>query len=110
MLPVNPKQMQRVMEQMGIKSQQIKAERVIIEREGSQIVITEPQVIEISMKGERSFQITGRVEEKQVVKEEDVKLVIEKTGATREKAEEALRECKGDIADAILKLQGGGNE
>lgn len=107
MLPVNPKQMQRVMEQMGIKSREIKAERVVIETEGSSIVITQPQVIEISMKGERSFQITGRVEEKQKLREEDVKLVMEKTGTAREKAEAALLECNGDIAEAILKLQGG---
>ncbi|MEM3555247.1 MAG: nascent polypeptide-associated complex protein [Candidatus Micrarchaeia archaeon] len=111
MLPgVNPKQMQRMMEQMGIKSQEIKADRVVIEKEGSQIVIMQPQVIEISMRGQRSFQVTGKVEEKQLIKEDDVKLVMEKTGAAREKAEEMLRECNGNIADAIIKLQGGGSE
>jgi len=103
---MNPKQMQRMMEQMGIKSQEIKAERVVIEREGGHIIINEPQVVEISMQGQRSFQITGRVEEKQVVKEEDVKLVMEKTGVSKEKAELALAECKGDIAEAIMKLEG----
>lgn len=103
---INPKQMQRMMEQMGMKSQEVKASRVIIEKEGSQIVITEPQIIQISMRGENSFQISGKVEEKPLTKEEDVKLVMEKTGATREKAEQALNECKGDIAEAIMKLQG----
>jgi nascent polypeptide-associated complex subunit alpha len=103
---INPKQMQKMMEQMGMKSQEIKASRVVIEKEGSQIVITEPQIIQISMKGENSFQISGKVEEKPLTKEEDVKLVMEKTGATKEKAEQALTECKGDIAEAIMKLQG----
>jgi nascent polypeptide-associated complex subunit alpha len=107
MLPgINPKQMQRMMEQMGIKNQEIKANRVVIEREGSQIIITEPQVVEISMKGQRSFQIAGIVEEKQLTREEDVKLIMEKTGASKEKAEQALGECNGDIAEAIIKLQG----
>jgi len=103
---MNPKQMQRMMEQMGVKSQEIKAERVIIEKEGGQIIITEPQVIEISMQGQRSFQIAGKVEEKSLIKEDDVNLIIEKTGASREKAEQALAESNGDIAEAIIKLQG----
>ena len=103
---INPKQMQRMMEQMGMKSQEVKASKVIIEKEGSQIIITEPQIIEISMKGQSNFQISGKVEEKSLIKEEDVKLVIEKTGATKEKAEQVLNECKGDIAEAIMKLQG----
>ncbi|QLJ52929.1 MAG: hypothetical protein Sv326_0754 [Candidatus Fermentimicrarchaeum limneticum] len=108
MLPnINPKQMQRIMEQMGIKYQEIKANRVIIEKEDGQIIITEPQVMEVSDKqGQRSFQISGKVEEKQSIKEEDVKLVMEKTGASREKAELALKECNGDIAQSIMKLQG----
>lgn len=103
---INPKQMQRMMEQMGMKSEEIKASRVVIEKEGSQIIINEPQIIHISMKGESSFQISGKVEEKSLTKEEDVKLVMEKTAASKEKAEQALSECKGDIAEAIMKLQG----
>lgn len=107
MLPsINPKQMQRMMEQMGIKNKEIKAERVIIEKEDGQLIITEPQVVEITMQGQRSFQIVGKVEEKNATKEDDVKLVMEKTGASRERVEQALDECKGDIAEAIMKLQG----
>jgi len=107
MLPnMNPKQMQRVMEQMGIKSQEIKANRVVIEKDDGLIVINDPQIVEISMKGQRSFQVSGIVEEKQSIKEEDVKLVMEKTGASREKAELVLKECNGDIAQSIMKLQG----
>jgi len=107
MLPnMNPKQMQRVMEQMGIKSQEIKANRVVIEKDDGLIVINDPQIVEISMKGQRSFQISGKVEEKQSIKEEDVKLVMEKTGASREKVELVLKECNGDIAQSIMKLQG----
>ncbi|MCX6776727.1 MAG: nascent polypeptide-associated complex protein [Candidatus Micrarchaeota archaeon] len=103
---MNPKQMQRMMEQMGIKNKEIKAERVIIEKEDGQLIITEPQVVEITMQGQRSFQIVGKVEEKNAMKEDDVKLVMEKTGASRERVEQALDECKGDIAEAIMKLQG----
>jgi nascent polypeptide-associated complex subunit alpha len=103
---INPKQMQRMMEQMGIKSEEIKASRVVIEKEGSQIIITEPQITEISAQGQKTFTITGKLEEKPLTREEDVKLVMEKTAASKEKAEQALNECKGDIAEAIMKLQG----
>jgi len=102
---IDPRQMQRVMEQMGVKSQEIKADRVVIEREGSQIIITNPQVIETSMKGQRSFNVSGNIEERAITKEDDVKLVMEKTGASREKAEQVLAESNGDIAGAIMKLQ-----
>ena len=103
---MNPKQMQRMMEQMGIKNKEIKAERVVIEKEDGQIIITDPQVVEISMQGQRSFQIAGKVEEKSLIKEDDVKLIMEKTGASKENAEKALAESNGDIAEAIIKLQG----
>lgn len=103
---MNPRQMQRMMEQMGIKNKEIKAERVVIEKEDGQIIITDPQVTEITMQGQRSFQIAGKVEEKSLIKEDDVKLIMEKTGASKENAEKALAESNGDIAEAIIKLQG----
>jgi nascent polypeptide-associated complex subunit alpha len=37
--------------------------------------------------------------------EEDVKLVMEQTGATRERAIQALMESGGDLAAAILRIQ-----
>lgn len=37
--------------------------------------------------------------------EDDIKLVMEQTGCTREEAIKALRETNGDIAEAILKVQ-----
>ncbi len=37
--------------------------------------------------------------------EEDVQLVADQTGKSLEKAKEALQECGGDLAKAILLLQ-----
>jgi nascent polypeptide-associated complex subunit alpha len=37
--------------------------------------------------------------------EEDVRLVADQTGKSLEKAKEALEECQGDLAKAILLLQ-----
>ena len=40
----------------------------------------------------------------EAISEEDVKLVAEQAEVTEDKAREALTQCKGDIAEAILKL------
>ena len=37
--------------------------------------------------------------------EDDIKLVTEETGCTREEAIKALRETNGDIAEAIVRIQ-----
>ncbi|WP_054841947.1 nascent polypeptide-associated complex protein [Vulcanisaeta distributa] len=37
--------------------------------------------------------------------EDDIKLVMEETGCTREEAIRALKETNGDIAEAIIKVQ-----
>lgn len=105
-LGFNPKDVQKMMKSMGIKSEEIKAKKVTIEKEDGQIVITDPHVTIIDMSGQKSFQIVGNVEEKTIINEEDVKLVMQKANVSREQAEKALQESSGDIADAIMKLQG----
>ena len=61
--------------------------------------------------GNTSFQISGEVKEvdkaRVSIDEEDVKLVMEKSGVSDEaSAREALEESNGNIAEAILKLKG----
>ncbi len=106
---VNPKQMEQMMRQMGIKSEEVKAKRVIIEKEGERIIIEEPQITKIVMQGEASYQIGGkeRVEDAGgSISEEDVKMVAEQAGVSEENAKKALEENNGDIAEAIMKLKG----
>ncbi|OIO22018.1 nascent polypeptide-associated complex protein [Candidatus Micrarchaeota archaeon CG1_02_47_40] len=107
---VNPKQMEQMMRQMGIKSEEIKAKRVIIEKEGERIIIEEPQITKIVMQGNASYQIGGkeRVEEEGggIAGEDDVKMVMEQAGVSEEEAKKALEEADGDIANAIMKLKG----
>lgn len=102
---LNPKKMQEMMRQLGIKQEEIDAERVIIEkRDGSRIVIEEPNVVKVRMQGQESWQITGEAREEQGgISEDDVKLVMEKTGKNEEEARKALEETSGDIAEAIMK-------
>ncbi|MEM4195460.1 MAG: nascent polypeptide-associated complex protein [Candidatus Anstonellales archaeon] len=107
MMPnMDPKQMAKLMKQMGINTSQIDAKEVIIETDEKRIVIENPQVIEISMQGQKSYQISGKVkEEEKLFSEEDINLVIEQANCTREEAVKALKETKGDIAEAIMKFQ-----
>ena len=114
MMPnVDPRQLKKLMDSMGIKSSEIRAGRVIIEGEEMDIVIENPQVTRIDAKGNVSFQVSGEVREveknaaKVEIGEDDVKLVMQQAGVSDESlARSALEETNGDIAEAILKLKG----
>ena len=110
MLPgMDPKQMAKMMKQMGIKSEEIDATKVIIElKEGGRLVVFEPEVVQIEMQGNKSYQISGKVHEEQDAGEDDIKMVMETAGVSREEAMNALRETGGDIAEAIIHLKGEG--
>jgi len=104
---INPKKMQAVMKQMGMSQQEIPSSKVIIKQtNGDEIIIANPSVTKINMQGQESFQIIGNIQEQnkeQSISEEDIKTIIEKTGCTKEKAEETLRQTN-DLAEAILQL------
>lgn len=101
---MNPAKMKSMMKQLGIDQEEIDAKRVIIEKENGRIVIDNPSVQKIKVKGEESFQIVGTArEESERVREEDVNLVMEKTGKSAAEAKKALEETN-DIAEAIVKL------
>jgi nascent polypeptide-associated complex subunit alpha len=112
MIPnIDPRQLKKVMDRMGIKSESIEASRVVIETVDKDIVIENPEVVAINAQGSTSFQISGEIKEidkaKVSIDEEDVKLVMEKSGISDEdSAREALEESNGNIAEAILKLKG----
>ena len=104
---VNPRQMQGMMKKMGISQEQLPVNRVIFEMDNGNLVIEEPGVMKIKMQGQTSFQVTGEAvsEESSKFSEEDVEMVIEKTGKSKEDVVEALEESDGDIAEAILNLK-----
>jgi len=100
---IDPKKMAAMMKQMGIKQEEIAAERVIIEKSDGKIIIENPNVQKIVMQGQESWQITGEAREESGITEDDIKMVMEKTGASDKEARAALEET-GDIAEAIVKL------
>lgn len=101
---MNPKQMQALMRQMGIKSEDIAASKVTIETSSGSIVITNPQVVQVTMQGQKSYQISGEVRVEDKAASGDIALVMEKTGCSEAAAKEALEKCGGDIAEAILHI------
>ena len=105
-MKINPKQLEKAMKQLGVKSEEIEAEEVIIKTPEKDIVISNAQVSRINMMGQESFQISGDISERPREKFtlDDIKMIMEKTGATAEEAAKALEET-GDIAEAILKLK-----
>jgi|SRR3989344_3928265 len=101
---IDPKKMQAMMKQMGIKQEEIPALRVIIEKEDGKTIIENPNVQKVVMQGQESWQITGEArEEKEAFSEQDIKMVMEKTGKSRDEVESSLEET-GDLAEAILRL------
>ncbi len=103
---MDPKKMQAMMKQLGIKQENIDSLRVIIEKEDGRIVIDNPQVVRIEMQGNESWQITGEAREEieEGIKQEDVQLVMDKTGKSEEEVRKVLEECNGEVAEAIVRL------
>ncbi|MBI2108519.1 nascent polypeptide-associated complex protein [Candidatus Woesearchaeota archaeon] len=108
---VNPRDMQKAMKKMGIQQEEIDAVEVIIRLEDRDIIITEPQVSKVKMMGQETYQVMGKAREaardsKPEISEDDVNTVMEQANCSRKEAEESLEESSGNIAEAILKLQG----
>ena len=106
MLPggMDPKKMQQMMRQMGIQSEDIPARKVIIETESGKYIVENPEVVQITMQGKKSFQVSGEVKFEEGIKEEDVKMVMEQANCSEKEAVMALTKTNGDIAEAILLL------
>ena len=106
---MDPRQLKGMLDRLGIKSTSIDSRRVVIECEGKDIVIEEPEVTLIEGQGMKSFQISGRVSEVDrtavEISGEDVKFVQEQTGADAEAARKALEETQGDMSEAIIRLK-----
>ena len=93
------------MKNLGMSQEEISAERVIIEKsDSSKIIIKNPSVTKIKVQGQESFQIAGEISgEESEVSEDDIKTIMEKTGASEKKARETLEKTR-DLAEAILEL------
>ncbi len=104
---LNPKKMQTVMKQMGISQDEIPTNKVTFEKtDGSKIILHNPSVTKMTIQGQDMFQVQGEAQEENPevgISEEDIKIVIEKTGKSEQEAKEAL-EKTGDLTEAIMQL------
>lgn len=103
---IDPKKMQAMMRQMGIKQEEVEASKVIIETADKNIVIESPSIQKITMQGQVSWQIAGEFHEadKSLYSEGDVKLIMEKAGVSENEARKALDDNDGDLAVALASF------
>ena len=107
MFNLNPKNMQGMLRQLGMKQEDIDAEEVIIKCSDKNLFIRNPSVTKINFHGKDMFQISGDLSEQNSANEisvEDIKTVAEKAKVDEKKAREALEKAEGDIAEAIISL------
>ena len=105
---MNPKKLKQMMKQMGIDIKEIEdVEEVTIRTADREIVFHDAEVTIMDAKGVKTYQITGVPEEnpREEIPEADVQLVIEQTSVSESDARAALKETKGDLAEAIMNLK-----
>jgi nascent polypeptide-associated complex subunit alpha len=117
---MNSREQKRMMQRMGMNMDSVPdVQQVIIKTADKDIVIDEPEVAILQVQGQKMYQVIGgqvseqapsqrhaaAASEQPMFSQEDVQLVADQTGKSQEKAKEALEECGGDLAKAILLLQ-----
>ena len=102
------KQMERQMKKMGMKMEDFEGVReVIIRFDDKELIIDDPSLMNVM--GQETYQIDGKAREVEIeyeieIPDEDIEMVANSAGVSEDKAKEALVECKGDLAEAIMKL------
>ncbi len=105
MLPMNIKQMKKMMKQMGIDIEELNATEVIIRTPTEELIFKNPNVTKVVGRGVELFQVIGNYEVVKRISEEDVKLIMEQANVDEETARKALIEANGDLAEALMRLQ-----
>jgi len=112
---MSPRETKRLMKRMGLSMDAMPdVQQVVFKTSLKEIIVEEPEVAVLNLKGQKVFQVTGgkitekalaTEEKKLTIPEEDVRLVADQTGRSVEDARRALEESGGDLAKAILLLQ-----
>lgn len=118
---MNPRKMQKMMEQMGIDMTELDAEEVVIRTPDEELVFTDAEVTRMDAQGTQTYQIAGEPESRErgagedetadegdddaAVPDADVELVATRTGANEAAAREALEAEDGDLAAAVSRLE-----
>ncbi len=96
------------MKQIGMQMEPIEdVQKLVIYTKKGNYIFDSAEVTAMTMQGITTYQVAGQVQFEPAVPDipdDDVKLVSEQAGVSREAAREALVSCNGDIAEAILKV------
>jgi nascent polypeptide-associated complex subunit alpha len=108
---MNKKQLQNMMKQMGVEQQDIPADQVIIKSGDKEVVFDDPSVAKVDMMGQETWQVTGdgyirELDQSVEISDEDIKTVVDQTGVSEDNARDAIEDADGDLAEAIMNLQG----
>lgn len=98
------KDMAKMMKQMGVDMEELDADSVEVKIGDKKLVFDNPSISKINAQGQEIFQLQGDYHEESEISQEDVELVMTKTGCSEEEAKDALEET-GDIAEAVMQLQ-----
>lgn len=118
---LNPRKMQKMMEQMGIDLQELEVESAVLRlADGTELVFDDPDVTRMDARGQQTYQVVGSPEaragetsdaeaesaqaDEGDIPDDDVALVAEQAGASADEAREALEATDGDLAAAIERL------
>lgn len=102
-------QLRKMMKQMGIEMKELSGvEEVVIKTADKELVFSNPEVQVTEAKGQKTYQVVGKPEERELgpeIDDEDVEMVMEKADVDEKTARKALEETEGDIAQAIVELK-----
>ncbi|MGP3668095.1 MAG: nascent polypeptide-associated complex protein [Candidatus Bathyarchaeota archaeon] len=115
---LSSRELKRIIGKFGVNAKEVEdVKEVILKTSTKEVIIQNPVVTLFEFQGQKIFQIFGeKIEEKIISKElellkedekisdEDVLLVAQQANVDFEEAKAALKECKGDLAQAILML------
>lgn len=115
---LSSRELKRIIGKFGVNAKEVEdVKEVILKTSTKEVIIQNPIVTLFEAQGQKIFQIFGeKIEEKVISKElellredekisdEDVLLVAQQANVDFEEAKAALKECKGDLAQAILIL------
>ncbi|MDL2246860.1 nascent polypeptide-associated complex protein [Methanobrevibacter sp. OttesenSCG-928-K11] len=110
MNPKQMKQMERQMKKMGMDMKDLEGvKEVIIRFEDKELIIPNAEVNLMNVMGQETYQVTGvaqevAIEDELVIPDDDIEMVANQANVSKEDAEKALIEAKGDLAEAILSL------
>ncbi|SEK67521.1 nascent polypeptide-associated complex protein [Haloferax larsenii] len=119
---MNPRKMKQMMKQMGIDVTELDAEEVVIKTADEELVFTDAQVTRMDAQGQETYQIVGEPETRELgagdeggddadadadagIPEDDIEIVAQRAGASKDEAREALEAEGGDLAAAIARLE-----